>query len=118
MTRLLIGVVTWYSAATGDPLYCGGEYTSSQQWLALPVEMYQGGETQCGDMFAIWQDGNLMYLPALDAGGFGPYCVRDEEGECHDIIADLPRHVYPTGEGRSFRGYIINSQRAREEMVR
>jgi len=114
MPSVAVGVVTWYLAATGSPLYCGGEYGVGGAWLAVPVEQYRSGEVRCGDLFAVWADGDLRYLPALDAGPFGAYCVMDGE-DCHPIVADLPRHVY-AGPGLSQPAYIINSQPARDRL--
>lgn len=104
----LWGVLTFYSAQEGDLLYCGGAYEQSGRWLALPVEAYQSGLAACGDMFAVWSEGMILYLPARDAGGFGPYCVMDG-GECVDIVADLPEHSFPW-QGLSRAGYVVNSQ--------
>ena len=114
MSAALWGVVTWYVAATGAPLYCGGTYQTGESWLALPVEAYERGEVQCGDVFAVWTDGKLLYLPARDAGPFGPYCV-EAGGQCLDILADLPRHAFP-GRRLSRRPYIMNSQPLRERL--
>ena len=116
MNQLAFGVLTWYVAVTGSPLYCGGEYDPGEAWLAVPVEAYENGEVQCGDRFAVWTDGHLRYLPALDAGAFGPYCVHDGPA-CHDIVADLPRHIY-AGTGLSRPAYIVNSQPARDRLER
>jgi len=114
VTSLAVGVITWYIAAAGSPLYCGGEYDPGASWLAVPVEHYQSGEITCGDLFALWTEGELLYLPARDAGPFGAYCVRDGEA-CVDIVADLPRHVY-AGPGLSQPAYIVNSQPARDRL--
>jgi len=114
MPAALYGVITWYMA-TG-PLFCGGSYDPGEAWLAMPVEAYESGEVQCGDLFAVWADGQLRYLPALDAGAFGPFCVMDG-GSCVDIVADLPRHVFP-GKRLSRRGYVVNSELARERLER
>ena len=114
MSEIAVGVITWYLAVTGSPLYCGGEYDPAERWLAVPIEQYQSGEVQCGDLFALWTEEGLRYLPALDAGAFGAYCVRDGPA-CHDIVADLPRHVFP-GPGLSRPAYIVNSQPARDAL--
>jgi len=106
------GYITWYTATVGTPLYCGGTYDPGSAWLALPVEEYN--HAKCGDLFAVWVDGELMYLPALDAGTFGDNCVRRRDG-CHPIPADLPRHLFHW-RWRSVRGYVINSQPARDRL--
>ena len=111
---ILWGVITWYTALAGAALYCGGEYDPGEAWIALPIEAYTSGAVQCGDLFAVWSDGELVYLPARDAGPFGPYCVR-RDGACEDIVADLPRHVYP-GEGLSAPAYIVHAQPYRDRM--
>lgn len=111
---ILWGVITWYAVATGAPLYCGGTVDPGEAWLALPVEAYASGEVACGDLFAVWSEGELMFLPARDAGPFGPYCVMDE-GQCVDILADLPRHVFP-GQGLSAPAYLVHAQPYRDRM--
>lgn len=108
------GMITWYIAATGTALFCGGEYSAREAWLAVPVEAYQSGEVQCGDLFAVWSGGELRYLPARDAGPFGAFCVMDG-ADCHAIVADLPRHVYDYG-GLSAPAYVVNSRPARDRM--
>ena len=114
MAQVAFGVLTWYLAATGSPLYCGGEYSAHDAWLAVPVEHYQSGQVACGDLFAVWADGDLRYLPALDAGPFGAFCVEDGD-TCHPIVADLPRHVYD-GPGLSMPAYVVNSQPGRDRL--
>jgi len=114
MNAALWGVVTWYVASIGAPLYCGGTYQTGEAWLALPVEAYESGEARCGDLFAVWTDGELVYLPARDAGPFGRYCV-EAGGQCLDILADLPRHAFP-GRRLSRRAYVVNSQPLRERL--
>jgi hypothetical protein len=109
-----VGCITWYLAITGSPLYCGGTYDSGDAWLAVPVEHYQSGQVHCGDLVALHTGDGLLYLPARDAGAFGPYCVRDGPA-CHDIVADLPRHTFP-GPGLSRPAYIVNSQPARDRL--
>jgi len=116
MPAAIYGALTWYVATVGAPLYCGGAYDPAEAWLAVPVEHYESGEVECGDVFAVWVDGHLRYLPALDAGAFGPYCVVDA-GKCVDIVADLPRHVF-LGKRLSKRGYVVNTEPARERMER
>lgn len=114
MPAALHGTITWYVAAIGTVLFCGGTYDPAEAWLAMPVEAYESGEVRCGDMFAVWTDGYLRYLPALDAGPFGAYCVMDGE-ECVPIVADLPRHVFPS-KGLSRRAYVVNSERLRKRL--
>ena len=113
---LIAGVITWYAASIGAPLYCGDTYSTAHDWLALPVEMYETGQAQCGDVFAVFTGAGLRYLPALDAGPFSGLCVEDGDA-CHPIVADLPRHVYDAG-GRSAAGYVVNTMAAREEVPR
>ena len=117
-TIAAFGYITWYVAAIGTPLFCGGVYDPSAAWLALPVEEYLSGRARCGDLYAVWVDGDLAFLPALDAGGFGDHCVLRADG-CHDIPADLPQHLFRWC-WRSRRGYVINSEpyRARLEIER
>lgn len=110
----LWGVITFYSAQEGDLLYCGGVYEQDGRWLALPVEAYQSGLVTCGDVFAVWSGGKILYLSARDAGGFGPYCVMNGE-ECVDIVADLPKHLF-CWQGLSRAGYVVNSQPYRNRL--
>ena len=110
------GVITWYVALVGAALFCGGTYDLDDAWLALPVEEFTtAGRAQCGDVYAVWMGGELLYLPARDAGGFGSYCVQDGD-TCLDIVADIPQHVFP-GPGLSIPGYIINSEQFRDAIV-
>lgn len=110
------GVVTLYVAAVGMPLFCGAEYDTATPWLALPIERYENGEVACGDLFAVWSDGQLLWLPALDAGPFGAYCVRDGD-RCPAIVADLPEHVF-AWPGLSRQAYLVYAQPVRDMMER
>jgi len=116
MNLIYYGCITWYVAAIGTPLFCGGSYNPAAAWLALPVEVYESGEVRCGDIFAVWSDGQLHYLPARDAGPFALNCVVDGS-ECVPIVADLPRHVFG-GKRLSRRGYVVNTMPLRERMER
>ena len=86
-------VATWYIAAAGADLFCGGTYDTSETWVALPY----GGEWECGDLIAVWfvEERVLLLAEVRDTGPFGKHCVLQENGLCVSIGVDVPKHAYP-----------------------
>ena len=112
-------IITMYAAPfIGQPLYCSMPdnplyYSpSTPPWIALPVEDYQSGKVQCGDLMYIrfkLSDGSTSTLMAraLDAGPFASYCVRQLDGSCPSIAADVPVYWWPV-EGISAWAEVID----------
>ena len=88
----------------GQPLYCSTPDaplyydTTYPPWLALPIEHYQDGRAQCGDLLYIrFSDGSTLMARAYDAGPFASYCVKQADGSCPSIGLDVPAHLWPVG---------------------
>lgn len=119
MTNLALVVtvaVTMYIPHT-DVLFCGG--LVSQQtgpWVAMPYRDL-GVTWECGDDIGIWADGELHVYPAKDTGPFGRFCVRQLDGSCPSIAADVPEPWAWFG-GTSTLGRVFNMERKREEFER
>ena len=112
-----LSVVTMYIGIVNAPLYCGGTYDLGDAWLALPVEEYLSGRARCGDEFAVYTEGELMILPARDAGLFGDHCVMQTDGSCADIVADLPRHIFQW-RGTSHTARVFNLSALKRKAIR
>ena len=75
---ILLGVATWYlTPYVGQPLYCGGVYDTTHEWIALPMS----ADWQCGDLVVLWFEGSdasehdIVMARVLDTGPFGAHCV-------------------------------------------
>ena len=94
MTLALVAITMYHPAAYGPITYCGtycGTYVAdAPPWVAVPVEWYESGLVSCGDRIGILADGEVHILLALDAGPFGSHCVRQLDGSCPPIAADVP----------------------------
>ena len=102
-TIILIGALTWYAGPyVGQPLRCGGTYTTDHAWVAVDLDAY---DWQCGDSILVRVDGQEVTLPALDSGPLSLYYVGTVP-----IVGDLPEHVYRgLGlDGLSVAGSIVN----------
>jgi len=108
---LLAGVLTIYLAAPGAALYCDcnddlivGKV--SVAWIALPVELYDDGGWECGDLLYVHGEWGGFLARALDAGPLSQYYV-EQWGAHTPIVGDIPAHLAPF-EGLSALGSIIN----------
>ena len=113
MARIVIA--TWYVAAAGAPLFCGGTYNPSETWVALP----QGGDWECGQLVALhFLDGSVLVARVRDTGPFGAYCVIQPDGSCIRIGVDVPRHAWPRefGGKRSAAIWMFNISAEAEKM--
>ena len=90
--------------------------TTTPPWVALPVEDYQSGAVQCGDLIHLrFENGATLTARAYDAGPFSRYCVEQPDGSCPSIDLDVPNLHWPAGEDLSAPVEYVNlSQVARE----
>jgi len=110
---IMRGGLTFYYGPTfeGQPLYCGGKYAEDTgPWVALPVEWYQEGRAQCGDVILLMGDGwaEPMVARALDAGLLSHYEIFDSG---LPFVADLPRYWRAQSDGSlrpTCTGWLIN----------
>lgn len=88
-------------------LFCGVTVTETTGiWFALPVSEH-GITWECGDRICIDAGGERHCGDALDGGPFGSYCVRQLDGTCPRIAADVPQpHAW--FEGLSTVGKVWN----------
>lgn len=110
----LVGAITTYSAGTyaGQPLYCGGLYEESENFIALPVSLYESDQVQCGDVVRVTINGVSFWSLAMDAGPFGHLRVDQWNA---NIVADVPEHLWP-GPGISASGSVFNLSAFNREM--
>lgn len=107
------GALTVYAEPyVGRPLFCSTPEVplyyapTTSPWVALPFRDY-GITWQCGDLIYLrFANGDTLMARALDAGPFGAYCVMQPDGECLDIVADMP--IYWTDAKLSMVGEAIN----------
>jgi len=106
---LSLVLATVYAGRIGQPLYCSTpdapRYydTAYSPWLALPIEHYQDGRVQCGDLLYLrFPDGSTLMARAYDAGPFASYCVRQADGSCPSIGLDVPEHLWPVEDLSAF----------------
>ena len=100
--HIALATVYIIAAYGGQPLYCSTPQAplyynaETSPWIALPVEHYQDGSAQCGDLFYIrFPNGSTLMARAYDAGPFASYCVRQAGGSCPSIGVDVPEHLWP-----------------------
>jgi hypothetical protein len=73
----------------------------------MPVETY-GTEWQCGDKIGVYDGEKVRVFAALDAGPFGAFCVRQLDGTCYPIVADIPEPHWWGGSDISMPARVWN----------
>jgi hypothetical protein len=97
-----------YRPAT-NVLYCGGLVSEqTDPWFAFPVELYLSGEIECGHRFCVEGNGERHCGDARDAGEFGRFCVRQLDGTCLPIAADIPEPHWWGGSDISMPARVWN----------
>ena len=87
--------MTVYDAPEGKDLACSGhQYSTTEQWVALPIEWVKGGHVDCGDLvYARSRSGHwLRGVPVWDTGCLLHHSVWDSEGKWGFGI-DMPLHM-------------------------
>ncbi len=104
--------LTYYTATLNvDVTFCGLPYGTPG--IAWPFDVAGG---QCGDIIRIEADGQVFHWPAIDSGAFGRHCVRQLDGSCPRIGADIPEFLWWKHPRLSTLGTVVNlSERARHE---
>jgi hypothetical protein len=106
---ILTGVATWYAGPfVGQPLYCGGTYTTdAEPWVAVNVEMV-GQQVCCGDQVLLYfPGGQTLRARVGDTGPFSRYWI-EQHGRDVPIIADVPRHLWPLHPALSSPVAMVN----------
>ena len=125
METALIIATMYAGPFIGQPLYCSTPQNpltyspSTPPWIALPVEDYESGKVWCGKPYYLifhLPDGSTSTLMAraYDAGPFASYCVRQLDGSCPSIAADVPVYWWPV-EGISAWAEVIDLTAVAEE---
>lgn len=118
MTALLVAITVYAGPYVGQPLYCGGTYTTSTPaWVAMPDSFWDSGG-QCWDTVGIWSGGELHVFPVRDRVARGDWYVIQQDGVWLPIAADVPAHL-AWWDGLSTTGIVDNqSARQREWLAR
>lgn len=122
-TFALLVMATWYGdpAHFGRPLYCdrgnGLVYaTSTVDWVAVDVGLYESGQVRCGDTIQVrFPSGQVLTAQALDAGPLRDYRVAPFWDL--PVMVDVPRHLWPAG-GLSSPVRMINKSALMRELER
>lgn len=99
--EVIVCICTAYAEPyIGGPLFCGGTYAAdTAPWVALPYRDYRGS-WDCGEPVYLsgvdaygspWS----LYARAMDTGPFGALCVKQPDGSCPQIVADVPMFLAP-----------------------
>jgi hypothetical protein len=101
----LLGYITWYLYLTPSPLRCGGVYDTTVPWVAMGIDAKYA---VCGDKVIITgEDGIPREFIVRDSGHLSKYCIKERDGGCVEIIADIPRHAV-WWEGMSTKAMVEN----------
>ena len=97
----------------GPVTFCGQQVADiAVPWVAMPYSQH-GITWECGDRVGVMIDGQVRVYTALDTGPFGAYCVRQLDGTCPPIAADIPQQHKPfPGLSAVGRVWVIRSKRA------
>ena len=120
------GITFYYNEFEGRPLGCfwpsliyDCDSWDRRPWAAFPIEWYESGYYQCGDLVRVtFYDGSTMLVSALDAC---PGCLHSS---IHDtglpFVADLPKCWRQRTDGtliKTATGSVENISAARRKLM-